>query len=130
MANDYLTRMGRFEFKRDPEHGDVVGQDGCHYDSEAEAMYYSLGLCGCGCPEEVHALMIDCLRQFAGDVWPKPGIDAIAKIVQEKPTVVAEFIAHFLAKCDLTEHGGSVYGCWLSERGKQFIECGPMKEEE
>ena len=66
----------RFEFKTDPSNGCLIGPDGCHYDTEAEAMYYSsFAACGCGCPEEVHKLIVDCARQFDGD-WPKPGVEA------------------------------------------------------
>lgn len=118
----------RFEFQTDPSNGCLVGPDGCHYDTEAEAMYFSsFAACGCGCPELVHKLIVDCAKQFDGD-WPKPGVDAIEQIVRERPDVVAEFIAHYLDADRITEHGSSVYGSWLTDRGKQYIEIGAMDD--
>ena len=38
----------------------------------------------------------------------------------------AYFIAYALENFNLTEHGGEVGGSWLTDRGKQFLEIGPM----
>jgi len=46
--------------------------------------------------------------------------------VLNSPKVAAEFIAHFLDQRGLTEHGGSVYGSWLTEDGYDFINAGAM----
>lgn len=103
-----------------------VGPDDCHYESKSELMWYAVAQgCGCGDPSEGHKLLVDCLSQFSGD-HPKPGIPAIQKIIEARPDVAAEFIAHFFDHIGLTEHGGSVYGSWLSPLGEQFIEIGPM----
>jgi hypothetical protein len=123
-----VDKEKRFEFKTDPENGMLVGPDGCHYDTEAEAMFYSrYAACGCGCPETIHKLLVDCAKQFDGD-WPKPGVEGIEKIVRERPDIVAEFIGHYLNADGLAEHGSSVYGSWLTERGEQFIEVGTMPQ--
>lgn len=127
----YLERQSRFEFKRDPSNDCLVGPDGCHYDSEQEAMYFSLkASCGCGNPCGVHGFLIQCLRQFETDAWPKPGVEGIKKVLLEHPDIAAEFIAHYLSSEDFTEHGGSVYGSWITDRGKQFIEIGPMVDKD
>lgn len=126
-ARDWQTRQLRYTFRCDPSNDMLVGPDGCHYDTQAEAMYFNLkASCGCGRPDEVHAFLIECIKQFDGDKWPKPGVDSIAKFVSERPDVAAEFIAHYLTSEALLEHGGSVYGSWLTDRGKQFIEIGPV----
>ncbi len=123
-----MKKIQRFEFKTDPNNGYLIGPDGCHYETQAEAMFYNLyASCGCGCPEDIHKLLVDCAKQFDGDC-PKPGVEGIEKIVKERPDVVAEFIGHYLNEDHLAEHGGSVYGSWLTDRGKQFIEIGPMKD--
>lgn len=116
----------RFEFMVDSDNDCIIGQDGCTYDTEADAMYYAqLNLCGCGCPELVHKLLLDCLKcNEEKRIIPQ----RIEELVRERPEVVTEFILHFLDSKDLTDHGGSVYSSWLSERGIQFIEVGCMEE--
>ena len=113
------------DLTKDDESGNFTAPDGCHYKTPQELMYFwGLGLCGCGRPGDVHAFLIDCLKCFdEGD-----GVNDIAKIVTERPKAAAEFIAHFLEQRNLTEHGGSVYGSWLTDLGEQFIEVGPMED--
>lgn len=115
----------RIDLTKDEGSGDFIAPDGVHYDDPQELMYHwGLGLCGCGRPHDVHQILIDCLKCFdEGD-----GINDIAKIVTERPKAAAEFIAHFLDQRSLTEHGGSVYGSWLTDLGEQFIEIGPMED--
>ena len=111
----------RFEFKTDPANGFLIGPDGAHYNNERSAMFYSLSAsCGCGLPGEIHSLFIQFLKQFSEE-----GTDAsffeVIEFVKDKPEVAAEFIAHYLTQEGLLEHGNSVYGSWLTERGKQFL---------
>lgn len=128
--SDWMERQRRWDFKIDPDNGFLVGPAGCHYEQNElpKSMYFDqLGLCGCGNPACVHAMLIECLESFDRDKngWGSgTGIDRITEIVKSKPDVVAEFIGHFLDQKDLLEHGGSVYGSWLTERGKQVIEIG------
>jgi hypothetical protein len=119
-----------FSFVLDESNGMLIGPDGCHYDSKAEAMYYGqTELCGCGNPEAVHDLLVACLKSIDDDRNNgNYGLDGIEEIVRESPAIVAEFIAHFLDQKNLTEHGSSVYGSWLTSRGKQFIKIGFMNE--
>jgi len=103
-----------------------VGPDGCHYDSPQEVQYFcKLNLCGCGNPDEVHALLIQCAKHFGNGPFALR-VDGIVNLVKENPEVVAQFIAHFLDSKGLTEHGGSVYGSWLTEDGYDFIQTGAM----
>jgi len=112
------------------EHGKFVGPNGCSYSSPQDLMYgWGLDLCTCGRPEDVHTFLIDCLKCFDDDNDKGDfGTKGIATLVIENPNAAAEFIAHFLEQRDLTEHGGSVYGSWLTDLGEQFIEVGPMKD--
>jgi len=126
-SQDWQVRQDRFEFKRDPENGCLIGPDGCHYDTEAEAMYFDqLGLCGCGCPSEVHKFLVEAAKAFdrEGKGWEGAGVDLIKELIKSNPDAVAEFVAHFLNNRALLEHGANVYGAWLTERGKQFVEIG------
>jgi hypothetical protein len=128
--NYYAKRQKRFEFKVDPQNGCLIGPDDCHYETEAEAMYYGqLKFCGCGEPKHVHAFTIECLKTFDIE-HPRPvgAIDAIAALVTADPEAAAYFIAYTLDQLCLTEHGGSVGGAWLTDRGKQFVEIGPRVE--
>lgn len=124
----YTERTAPFKFER-ADNGFLVGMDGCHYTNEADAFYYGqLKLCGCGNPDQVHKLLLDCAKCFATSPSHE-NIENIEKIIKDNTGVVAEFIAHFLDDKELTEHGGSVYGSWLTGRGKQFIDAGILKDE-
>lgn len=101
-----------------------IGKDGCHYDTEAEAMYSETGLCFCGTPEHVHSFIIECLKSFTAEEGKF--VSGVEQLVKEKPGVAAELISQFLNSVELLEHGGSIYGAWLTEFGTEFIECGPM----
>lgn len=124
----------RIDLNKDEESGKFIAPNGVQYDNPQDLMYgWALDLCTCGRPEDVHTFLIDCLKCFdrGHDLqdWEKAGgIKGIATLVIENPSAAAEFIAHFLEQRDLTEHGGSVYGSWLTDLGKQFIEVGPMKD--
>jgi hypothetical protein len=98
--------------------------NGLEFDTKQEALYFGvLGLCGCGNPDQVHELLIECLETFEPYEY---GLQKLVAVVKEKPEIVAEFIAHFLDKFYLIEHGSNVYGSWLTEEGRDFIEAGPV----
>ena len=119
-------KSDRFNFVVDDETGMFIGPDDCHYKTKAEAIYYGrMGLCGCGSPSEISKFLIDCL------VFNENNIIDLEKLklkVKENPDLVAEFILHFLNSVDILEHGGSVYGSWITDFGKQVIEIGPVEE--
>jgi len=128
--NDYMKRTSRFEFKTDPKNGMLIGPTGGHYDNEAEAMYYEqIGLCGCGCPEDVHKFLLDCMSSKNEDYPNIIDHEKVIELIKSRPEVVAEFVLHFLDDRELTEHGSSVYGSWLTERGEQVLEIGVMNED-
>lgn len=69
-----------------------------------------LGACGCGSSDELADL---CWRVFdESSDFGKPGIYTF-----DNP-LAAEVIAHWMDHAGLTEHGGSVFASWLSEKGK------------
>ena len=123
--SEYAQKIARFDFRRDPGNGMLIGPDGCHYDSESEAMYFGqIGLCGCGDPDRVHQFLIDCLGSASDDFPSLLDVDKVQNLILSRPQVVAEFVLHFLDSVNLTEHGGSVYGSWLTDRGSQVLEIG------
>lgn len=132
MATDYAARIATFEFKKDPENDMWIGPDGCHYDTQSEAMFHSLN-CGCGCgnPGGIHKFVIECLTQFERPVSKHksaPGIKGIKELILKHPDIAADFVGHVLNAENLLEHGGGVHGSWLTARGRQFISLGVHDE--
>jgi hypothetical protein len=121
----YQERSGHFDFKTDPANGCIIGSDGCHYPSEANALFHCLETtCGCGQPEEQHTLIREALKHFnrtSGSWDSVEGMPGLVKLVASNPEAAAEFIAHVLAHESLLEYGGSVGGSWLTDRGRQYM---------
>lgn len=121
----YQERSRQVAFKADPANGLIIGSDGCHYPSEANALFHNLETtCACGQPEEQHTFIRDALKHFdrdGGDWNRSEGIPGLVKLVAERPEEAAEFIAHVLAHEALIEYGGSVGGAWLTGRGRQYL---------
>jgi len=131
MTLPYLENTKRVEFERDDESGRVKGPDGTTYDTEAAWFYFSqFGLCGCGDPERVHEFLLNCMAARSDEYPNIIDVQKVQKLAAENNEIIAEFIMHYLDSCDLIEHGSSVYGSWLTDRGKQALEIGPMKDED
>lgn len=110
--------------KRDPDNGMVIGEDDCHYATDAEAFYFgALGLCGCGRPNAVYALILDCLRAQDENILDA---DKIAEMIAANADLFAEFLLHSLDRDGLIEHGGSVLYPWLTDKGEAMLAAGPM----
>jgi hypothetical protein len=125
---DYMKEISEFEFVVD-EHGEFIGPEGNSHETKAEAMYYGqLGGCGCGSPQCVHKFIIDILSKQN----PKTKMldyELITSHIEDNHDEAYQFIMHMLGEKHLVEHGGSVYGSWLTPRGEQFVEIGPVEEE-
>lgn len=93
--------------------------------------------CRCGNPEVAHAFALEVLKQSinypteqAPYEYASPGVDGIAALCTAQPQAAALLIAYMMDHLGMTEHGGSVYGTWLSDLGKQALEIGPMVDED
>jgi hypothetical protein len=120
----YQERSCHHDFKTDPANGLIIGSDGCHYPGEANALFYCLETtCGCGQSKEQHSLIREALKHFnRSEGWDGvEGMKGLVKLVASNPEAAAEFIAHVLAHEALLEYGGSVYGAWLTDRGRQYM---------
>lgn len=126
-------------FPRDPTNGLLVGPDGGHYETAHKVYHFGvLGMCGCGNPEEAYNLVRDvlaaCDRRGCHDNPPTRAwvnIESeIEKLILTKPELTAHVLLHFLTKCDVIEHGGSVGGSWLTAMGERIVDAGPQPEEE
>jgi len=118
------------------EDGSFVDSEGCHHDdAESFLQCHVLGFCGCGLPEDSLRYVRDCLRHVAnlqlvhekksthkkGDEWDV-AYQAWDKAGKELMGKAEYFTRYVLDQKELTEHGGSVGGAWLSTKGKELLE--------
>lgn len=81
----------------------------------------AFGFCGCGCLSMSIKFVRDILNCYEDDEeegWYAPHL----KLDKAKEVCgndnITDFMLHWLDTEELTEHGGSVYGSWLTEKGK------------
>lgn len=98
-----------------------VGPDGCHYVSAKQyAWITAFGFCGCY-DDGLFDLTFEILEKLHKASLPGgehyyyeyEGVTDERKWVQE-------LILHVFDDKELTEHGGSVRGSWLSEKGREL----------
>lgn len=87
-----------------------------------------LELCRCGSPEEVVDAMGEYLERV--EEWTsKPWGDKGKGSPIGKDNHSADLLlAYFAADRNLTDHGGSIYGAWLSDAGKRWLELWRAEE--
>lgn len=91
--------------------------DGCWYDSPEEYLWIGiLGGCGCGEPDSLAEMAYKLLEHFG-----TPHMERTFNFYEGDDHLTYEVIAHWLAEKEVTEHGGSIYGSWLSEKGKEIL---------
>ena len=83
----------------------------------ANAVIDDLPLCGCGRHDAILAEIGNVLRSAKPPYylveWEPPA---------EFGSLGGELLLHAMSsRADLLEHGGSVYGSWLTERGQRFL---------
>ena len=111
----------------------------------AKAAWRKLGFCECGRPEDVLGLLHRGLRCLAdrgaaeamipthrgwGTAEDKAA-QALELAVLPVDDVGSLLVRYVLDAMGLTEHGGSVFGCWLSEEGASllaFMDATPREE--
>src|SRR4249920_500313 len=85
-------------------------------DSDLEWAYAvcwsDLPLCGCGYPDDLRDLWRDLLRGIKANVWP-------TEIVDHEMFRYALLCS--LDRAELTEHGMSTDGSWLTDKGRRFL---------
>lgn len=87
-----------------------------------EVIFDGLRLCGCGNPEDVVDLALEMLRAC-------PWYEGAWEVFSERLTSVGfEFIAHQLSAADLVEHGSSVGGSWITDKGRRFLAVAEGRE--
>ena len=93
------------------------------YESLADLRWQDeLKFCGCGLPEEVRAWLLGIMTALAkrgGGTWTEHS-EMVATIGAD-PDMIFYFVMYVLDAMGLTEHGGSVGGAWLTDKGRQLL---------
>ena len=90
-----------------------VDQEGVSYESPENWLWVGiLGGCGCGSSDQLAKKAWKLLEHFA--------TDHALRNLDIYTDDSYEILAHWMAKENLTEHGGSVGGSWLSPKVKQI----------
>ncbi len=104
-----------FWLKKEGKSGefDYIDQDGVSSNSPFEWLFTGiLGGCGCGGADELGERAYKILDLFA-----TPHMERTWSVYNND---VDEVLAHWLDSKGLTEHGGSISGSWLTEKGTQI----------
>jgi hypothetical protein len=106
--------------------GSYLDAEGCSHDDAVSFLHcHVLGFCGCGNPEDSLRYVRDSLQH----------IDMLTKVHEKAMTYEAwdeagtalmgsarYFTLYVLAEKELTQHGGSVGGAWLTPKGREILE--------
>ena len=93
-------------------------------------MHEDLGLCGCGCPEDTYEV----IRKFLHirQDWQEDKITYKEVYNRYKNDLhmdgesndqfgLLQFMMYVLDSNGFTAHGGSIMGCWLTEKGEMLL---------
>lgn len=83
--------------------------------------YEKLGWCGCGCPGEAMRAVAKYLeaRSLEYPESDKKMNEFFPPSGDDNPLVLC--LAYTLDAARFTDHGSSVFGCWLTDDGKYFL---------
>lgn len=112
-----MTTSKQYSLKKVSGDGkfDYIDQDGISWDSPKGWLWIGvLGGCGCGSTEELEDLAFSLLEDFSysGDDWDKRKLNIYDDLA-------LEVLAHWMDDAGLTEHGTSISGSWLTDKGEQ-----------
>jgi len=84
-------------------------------------MIHSLGCCGCGNPEETYEAIHEMLLYYS-DINTHSNYPRIYKgLVTDEVNPYIQFMAYVLDGKGFLEHGSSIIGAWLTDKGKQLL---------
>ena len=108
---------------------DDIWDDQCFYlndEPELQAIlkyyyYYKLNWCGCGCPEDAMRTVAKYLKAKSynypeNDKKMKEFFDG-----KDEDDDLILCLAYTMDAAGFTEHGSSIYSCWLTDDGKYFL---------
>lgn len=70
-----------------------------------------LGICGCGRPNETYELIHHIMKEISKNY------------VRTDQTAYYDFIIYQLNRMEFLEHGTSIYGSWVTKKGRKLIEA-------
>ena len=82
-----------------------------------DIVFNDIGICGCGNPDDVLNMLqkyLEAKREWMPFEKQK---EFAAKYAEE----LMLFMMYIMDDKGYTEHGSSVYGCWLTDKGKAFL---------
>lgn len=113
-------------FSEDNTSYEVLSQDNYMETEDDEEFLTSFfvetfGFCGCGCLSMTIKFVRDVLNCYEDDEeegWYAPHLilDKAKEVCGNDN--ITDFILHWLDFCVLTDHGSSIYGSWLTNKGK------------
>lgn len=72
-------------------------------------LIHELGICGCGCPKEAYEAVHKMLIMYMAPDYTK---------INDPHEL---FMAYTLDNLEFLEHGSSIYGAWLTDKGKGLL---------
>ena len=116
------------DIEADPRVGDLMDRlntigitPGVHGSKMDMLWYEDFNFCGCGSRENTQTWMQAVLTTMKSDPWS--GHEARESALQSDPEAMKLFVLYVLDAMGLTEHGGSVYGSWLTDYGKTVLDA-------
>jgi hypothetical protein len=101
------------------------------YPNEVQRFYYEeLGWCGCGSPDEVLGFIRDVLQAMNDWTQANRRDDEAAReaaqarqdaLLPRAGGMLVLSYLYMLGAHGLTEHGGSVYGSWITDEGERVL---------
>lgn len=127
MTDQYAFRDGHFvdalNIERYPTH--AIDTNANWFDDFGMSTSWPeavLDLCGCGSPEDVVEAMATYLTRVEAR-WAEPRVEPVEDQIRQGDNHLPDLLLAYLAdNRKLTEHGGSIYGVWLRDEGKRWLE--------
>lgn len=92
-----------------------IDEQGVYWESYEN--YVTIGLCGlCGCGDE--GIKEDLVNIIKRTKQIEGGSPMVQFTKEERESPYNELLLHVLDHAKLIEHGTSIYGSWLTEKGK------------
>lgn len=91
-----------------------------NYPNEVQHFYYeTLKWCGCGEPHFALQFMRDVLAVMNMD-FTNSRFRRVGELLPDNSPLSLSYL-YMLDALGLTEHGGSIFGCWLTPKGKDAL---------
>lgn len=126
-------------FSKDDVSYEVLSQDYYYTEIDDEEFLKSFFVeafefCGCGCLSmSINFVrdILNCYEDEEGLSSPHLNLDKAEGVCGNDN--ITDFVLHWLDTVELTEHGSSVYGSWLTDKGKalrDYLKKAILEEEE